>query len=214
MRTDHLTFGRLWVLSSPANIIRVTRAYHARLRQEWTREFPDYEFSVHHAEGAFPDIKARYTRVIDFIRGPELARSVRFMAMYQDIPVLPGFLRRLRWLRYYTDAGRKSALALAKISVAFCEKCGVPAVIWDKGDSFFVMANTNDLGIAVLRYRPGMTVEALKALCLENGTSLDEAFWWLPTGDSAGWRINPTVQPVNTPDVAAYASTLLYQINA
>lgn len=215
MKIDHLTFGQLLKLQSVENLARVTRAYHKALR----RHFDDNDgggsiefYTVLLAETYFPEFAAPWKRVLAFLRSPELKLALRRSAKAQRVPRLPGYWATFIMLERRAFPNRKVRWALAGLIVTHCKHSGVPATLRaNDNEDFFVYVETNQLGCEVIRHKPGLKWSTISQFCNEMGVDPERVFWWLPkAGDRTGWRINPALWPVNTPDFQETAKQLIY----
>jgi hypothetical protein len=198
MKISHLTFGQLYKLAHPWNFMRLEAARYAAMNRAR---------AALGTEVAPPHVAARYNKVMDFLRGPELKAALKAAAAEQDIPYVPGAaleLCRFRWSQL--------AYAHANIVYTFCKLYGAVAQVLVEGSDVVVRVDTTPLGIAAMNYHPGLKWKTICQECaIENLRSPLDIFWWLspiaPLGENE--RLNPAVWPCNTPDVAAIAESLV-----
>jgi hypothetical protein len=214
MRIEHLTFGQLYRLGHEKTLMRVTRCYHAALREAWMSNnfLNPHPFTVRAAALVFTCMARRYTRVLDFLRGPELKRAVRLAAEEQRIPHIPGASRIIRVCDYWTCHSQKEQFQLARLCVSFCQALNIPAKIEHRDRAYTVRAETNALGVAILLRHPGVSIETIRQFLSDGNVSLSGPFWWLPSlGTSPKARVNPILRCINTPDFPSYARAIIFE---
>lgn len=193
--------------------MRVTQAYHKALRRAWvSNNFGSIlPFTVREAALAFPPLARRYTRVLEFLRGPELKRAIRLAAREQHIPYVPGASRTVRTCDYWTKGSQRSQFELARLCVSFCEALNVPATIKDVDGAYIVQAHTSKIGAAALRRHPGVSVYTIRRFLDIVNVPLSGPFWWLPQNVSDSALVNPLLRCINTPDYQEYAKEIIFQ---
>lgn len=213
MKLDHLTFGQLLKLADVGTLMRVTRAYHRALR----RHFDDNDgggsiefYTVYLAETYFPEFAAPWKRVLAFLRSAELKSALKKSARAATIPpsCYVSIYRKLDAHRFPDERVRHALAAIVATHV----KChGVPAVVTETADgSYVVKVATDSMGCALLTHKPGLKWSTIELLCYQMNVNTDKIFWWLSEHrDKTGWRVNPALWPVNTPDCMEHALDLV-----
>jgi hypothetical protein len=213
MRINNLTFGQLLKLKHPTTLMRVTRARDAALRTCWGGAVPGFFVSL--AERAFPAVAARYNKVIAFLTGHELRAALRKAADEAQVPYIPGARRVLVSIRLgVLPQAKWEAMTRATTIQAMCWAAGVPSFFtiepYRWGPELVVYAETNELGEMLLLNRHGLPWGMLCALCENMDVSAARVFDWVPQDyRDRNALVNPIVFPVNTPDSAEIAESLL-----
>jgi hypothetical protein len=209
MKLDHLTFGQLLKLRDVDTLMRVTKAYHKALRRVWCLRRRD-EFSVTAAEQFLPLFAQPWQQVIEWLKGPELRSAVKKAARGMTIP--PScYVSVYRELTVHRFPNRRTREALASMIATHCKCHGVPAVVQGETDLRVYVA-TDSMGCALLQEKPGLKWSTIELMCYEMNVNTDRVFWWLSEyRDKTGWRVNPALWPVNTPDVSEWVKELVYE---
>lgn len=217
MKLDHLTFGQLYKLADISTLMRVTRAYHKALRRVWDTDSlfqtglgADLPYSVSEAELCYPMTACPWTRLLAFLRSDELKSAVKKAARAVQIP--PScYVSVYRTLNPYRFPDKRVRHALASIIATHVKCHGVPAVVSEMADgSYAVRVATDEMGCAVLMHKPGLKWSTIELMCYEMNVNIDKVFWWLSEyRDKTGWRVNPALWPVNTPDCQEHVMELV-----
>ena len=198
MKLNHLTFGQLYRLQHERNLCRVLAAYHAALEKRWSAFWPDRKshFSVGGAELLLPNMAARYHKVLDFLRGPELKAAVCAAADRDPVHWLPAGRSELKRILVAEYSRSRNAVALARLVQRLAAKAGIPADAEEDAEgNLFIYASTDDLGVAQLHYRRGLPWQEIVDLCYNMQVSPYEVFRWMPRNHFFGRPINPLFRP-------------------
>lgn len=214
MRTDHLTFGQLFKLYSPANLVRVTQAYEKMLARRWPC-LTSEPFVVSRAERVFLREAAPWKRLLLWMRSPELFSIVRRAADEAQPLHVPGGRALLASINLgILPQAKVEAVTRAHAISVLCRTASVPCS-WNIverpwGNTLEVYADTNAIGVVILTYRHGLTFNTLRAVCEHLEVSADGVFRWVPEEHrAANGKVNPITFPMDTPDCAEIAHHLV-----
>ena len=216
MKLEHLTFGQLYRLHSSPTLIRMECAYHCALRRRQLFYFPGIKMNRAEMEAAFPEVAARWRRVLDFLKGPELRSALRREADRVLVRRCPGYMEVFRTIPYYSPEQEQDAFALARLNVVYItDVCGVPARVAripnQHRQAYTVLVETDEFGRAAIIYKTGVEVQKLQQYCADGNHSFSRLFWWVPNGLNPTDKINPCCAPVNTPDATDQAAAFIWK---
>lgn len=208
-----LTFGQLYKLQSAETLARVTRVYHTILKRMWNAELtPGMPYTVHAAEVMF-DITARpWQRVLDFLRGPELKKSLKGAAESETPKNHYGLWTEYARV-YVSESNRIRALTRAVCIRGHLREQKLLTYLTkedatdSRGISFVVRAMTDEATCLLVRHKRGMDWTSIRELCWQQGCDPREVFWWVPFGFDG--FVNPAIKPAHTPDLYEQVQEIL-----
>lgn len=214
MKLDHLTFGQLYRLASPETKIRVTRAFHVELARAWELKYgsppADAARAISQQEARFPEIGRRYRKIIKFLSSHELKIALYRAAAAQPSRPIPGMWTEFRRLVFARFGERRACIALARLIVIHCQRCGIPAYSRQSLATLTIFVETDSMGSALLTYKPGLLLDDILGLTLRAGLSLWQVMPWVPIEAVRFHKwVNPSVWPVDAPDAQETAKELL-----
>lgn len=191
----------------------IDAAYHRALVARWRFYYPRRPWTGRGpAEEAFPECAARWRKVLDFLRGPELRAAVRMAADEQTVPHRPAYSVVFRTIRFFSPEQEKDAFALARLTADYVEQnSNIPCHLVRHSNVFQVLAETDAFGCAVLVYQTGVERWKLEQYCQDGNLDFRKLFWWVPDSTQPNDKINPCAAPVNTPDVNDTAAVFIWK---
>ncbi len=76
-----------------------------------------------------------------------------------------------------------------------------------------VLVATDSGGCALLENKPGLKWSTIELMCYEMNVNVDRVFWLSEYRDKTGWRVNPALWPLDTPDCSQRALELVETVN-
>jgi hypothetical protein len=211
MNIGKLSFNRIYRLQSPANLIRVQQARYRALCRAWERVFgttPPHESQM---RVVFPLVVNRFDLAFDAIA--EARIKLRKAADNTLVCPTPGCWTEFRVIdpRFYgvDKYACKLAVRRALCIMDFCESHNVPSrLAWADNGRVAVEIETDEDGALALTYKTGPHFNRTFRACKESELDPYEIFWWVPRGYNG--TLNPSNQPVNTPNIDEVVSTILW----
>lgn len=215
MKLTHLNFAQLHRLASPANLLRVTTAYHKALHRLWDSEDGGGSiefFTVGLAEAYFPEFCKPWQRVLLFLRSDALKTALRkaaddFAIQCTPEPWTPVCVLEAR--RFPTQV----RTVLSGLVYRLCRNNNLAARIQthELSEDVRVVADCNAHGPTVLLYQSGIAWGVICETLRAYNLAPFEVFPWLVLADlRPTTRVNPLQWPVNTPDFYEHGKTLAY----
>lgn len=225
MKLSHLNFSRLYATTCPANLIRITGARDSALRRRWNEAGLKELFLVGSARHLFPGVADPFDKLLAELTGEPVRMLLRIAAKKGNPWIIPGaglIFSRVELATYRSQgwAADKYMKVKATLLQLHCEDAGVPVRLVNRLDHILVTVDTDDMGLAMLHYKPGLPLDEIVRLCWAAGLQPRVFYWWLPYDferrrnlDYFGKRLNPATSPANTPDCIEHARTHGYYLS-